>query len=133
MHKVRGLQDQPDKDERSNLDHVLQRFRDAGYLIAYRVVSPVHVGIPTSRNRLHFQGVSVEAAGSLAEAKALLADVEMCWDAILQREYAQIPLENFLMDDASQEFTDFCARLEERSECCMKPSRPFAVEAMDQH
>ena len=75
----------------------------------------------------------MEAAGSLAEAKALLADVEMCWDAILQREYAQIPLENFLLDDASQEFTDFCARLEERSECCMKPSRPFAVEAMDRH
>ena len=122
--QVRGLMDKSDKQDKSNLDSVLQLFHEKGYLVAHRLVTPEKVGVPMSRQRFHFQALRVGAAANEEEARFWLQDLEAAWDAILASLYAPLPLEKFLMKEESPEFQQYVQRLKSNSQvgrCQEKP------------
>ena len=96
--------DKGDKTDESNLDHVLKLFRQKGYLVAHRLVTPEKAGVPMSRQRFHFQLVRVAAAADEEAAGLWLKDLETAWDAILEWSYAPLPLDNFLLDEQAVDF-----------------------------
>ena len=91
-----GTLDQDKASKTSNHHFCMQAFRDIGYEVTYKQVNPQDVGCPTSRSRVHYVGLLVEA---IPNAASLLQVVLQCWkhvDEEVGKQFGGLPLRYFL-------------------------------------
>ena len=97
---VAGLKDynKADPEMLSNHEVVLQKLREAGYSVCFLQVCPSKCGIPMTRQRLYYIGLSKEAhQNSEALAECLLKT----WTGICSGKYSEVGLEEFLLPPES--------------------------------
>ena len=88
--------DQDKTSKTSNHDFCMEAFNDLGYKVVYKQVNPQDVGCPTSRNRVHYVGLLLEA---VPNAPSLLQVFLKCWkhvDEEVGKQFAGLPLRYFL-------------------------------------
>lgn len=104
----------------TNLQVALEKFRDLGYLVVHRKVSPDKVGVPMTRNRLHFQGI---LKGAHEQEQAFLRDLAETWDVVCEASYEPIPLHCYLFEDGSAALREYLDASPDRSVTALEPKR----------
>lgn len=100
--QVTGVMDAPkegDATEKSNHDIVMARFSDLGYEVRCRKVCPSSVGVPMTRNRVHYVGL---LRTKVARPAQQMDNMARAWDAISQVAYTSLPLSHFLLQPDSK-------------------------------
>lgn len=90
MAQVLGLMDKAgDKggrpeyttEDSSSHDEAMKRFEKAGYEVRYQRVNPLHLGVPQSRPRIHYQGIS-KWQYPLMDVKAVMDELKVTWSQL---------------------------------------------------
>lgn len=84
------------EESMDNNKSVLASFSEVGYEMKWKKVCPTKIGIPMSRNRIHYQGVLRSA---VKNASLQMANVDRIWSSLLQSTYPTRNLEDFLISD----------------------------------
>jgi site-specific DNA-cytosine methylase len=86
-------------DARSNHDHCMARLDRAGYEVRWRKVNPKDQGIPTTRARLHYQGIDRRA---VRNAKQVMNRLAVVWKDLCEADfYIPMDISDFLVKDKS--------------------------------
>ena len=80
-------------EEESNHQAVLNRFEELGFTVCFQKVCPSKCGIPMTRQRLHYIGISNHRVPGAASKMGKLKEV---WSGLLQSKYTDHPLSEFL-------------------------------------
>ena len=81
------------ENEEDNNSKVLQAFRDIGYDVCHNQVCASRVGVPMTRNRIHYIGLSSSAIKNSKEQCSLLDSV---WKTVLSAEYRKETVDRLL-------------------------------------
>ena len=90
MDKPKG-----DPNGGSNHDHVLEAFKDAGYIVVSKLVDPGDARLPVTRGRVHYVGAYRDALTGSFDPKQL----KKVWDQVTnaaREDCLQLPLDDFL-------------------------------------
>ena len=102
--QVLGLKDPvhsskiPEGMEDSNLSECLKSFKNIGYAVIWMVVDPKGHHLPSSRPRIHFQGLDEMKLGRAA-AKSHLETLNTCWSRLAAGVISERSLDDFLLSE----------------------------------
>ena len=86
------------ENEFSNHEEVLSRFDSLGYEVKFQKVCPSKVGVPMTRQRLHYVGVNKKLIPDAARKMEVFQDV---WTTLVQAPYTGFSLDQFLGEESS--------------------------------
>ncbi len=127
LSQVCGILSSNVEDEANNNKSVLSSFSEAGYEIKWKKVCPTKIGIPMSRNRIHYQGV---LRSELKDARSQMENVDRIWSYLLDSKYPGRNLEEFLIcNDAPKAYNPNTGSSRKTSE--MEKWRTMHQEMLD--
>lgn len=80
------------EDGTSNHQNVLSKFDELNYEVCHAVVCPSKMGLPMTRRRVYYQGLSRK----VPDAKEQIARLSSTWQVLMDATYEKIGLDTFL-------------------------------------
>lgn len=104
--KVVGIMASGTNDnELSNHEEVLAKFDSLNYEVRFQKVCPSRMGVPMTRQRLHYVGVNRKLIPDTARKMEVLQAV---WTTLVQAPYKAFSLDHFLGEESSADSTVNC-------------------------
>lgn len=120
----------PDGMEDSNLSECLKSFKNIGYAVIWIVVDPKAHHLPSSRPRIHFQGLDEMKLGREA-ASSHLETLKNCWSRLAAGVVSGRTLENFLLSEQDVKRTQVYSKLSSEEVMHAASSREVDAQGHD--
>ena len=104
----------------NNHDIAVAKLQSLGYCIRYSRVCPTQAGIPMTRQRMHYQGLSMK---HYRDAEGRMDAMAALWASILRFPYSSLPVDAFLITDPRDSYLQQQCQHAAENEASTKPSK----------